>query len=93
MFSGFDATIVDVSVVENYGFTGNFVNNVSFTDHSITFDNSGHIRSGVLMTLDIQTTTDSSEDSVVSLMETRPAIELAGTRKAACDIRSSIRRI
>ena len=75
IFSGFDATIIDVSVVENYGYTGAFVDGIEFSEHSITFNLDGHSRKGVQMVLEIQTTLH-PDQIVVPALAINEAMEL-----------------
>jgi hypothetical protein len=76
VFSGFDATIVDVSIAENEGFEGAIIENFSFTEHSINFDFDPLTQAGTRLVFDIQTAADSPEDALVSSLEKLSAVEL-----------------
>ena len=56
VFSGFDETITNLSIASNTGFSGQIVNNFSFTSNSLTLDMSSGFRTqGSVLVFDITT--------------------------------------
>lgn len=56
VFSDFDDVITDVSILNSTGVTGSFVDDFSFTSHSIILgDSGGSFSSGALLVYDIST--------------------------------------
>lgn len=58
VFSGFDDTITGFTVASNSGFAGSIINNLRFSEHSITLDMSNATRSlGSVLVFNIATAT------------------------------------